>query len=99
MDFYLMRPGEFWEAIDAHSKEVTAGRRHVGELARGIALRLFNIGVDKKSRYTDPAKFWKMPWDEDVVDEGLVALESMSDDERAAQAHKFLKRIGWKTNG
>lgn len=90
-----MRPGEFWEAMDAHNKEKEADRRHTGELARGVALRLFNIGVDKKSRYTDPAKFWPMPWDEIKVDEGLERLESMSDNERSFEAREFLKRINW----
>lgn len=90
-----MRPGEFWEAMDAHSREKEADRRHMGELARGVAIRLFNIGVDKKSRFTDPAKFWPMPWDEIKVDEELERLESMTNDEKADEAQRFLKRIGW----
>lgn len=88
-----MRPGEFWEAMDAHNKEKEADRRHEGELARGVALRLFNLQVDKKSRISDPAEFWPMPWDEPKVDEGLERLESMTNKERAEEARRFLERI------
>ena len=58
-----------------------------------MALRLFNLQVDKKSRISDPAEFWPMPWDELKVDEGLERLESMTDKERAEEARRFLERI------
>lgn len=92
-DFYEMRPGEFWEAMHAHSREKEADRRHIGELARGVTLRLFNIQVQKSSRMTDPAKFWPMPWDELHIDEELTRLENMTDEERSQEARKFLSRI------
>lgn len=88
-----MRPGEFWEAMYAHSKEQEANRMHSGELARGVALRLFNLQVDKKSRIADPAKFWPMPWDEPVVDEALERLQSMTEEQRTEEARRFLDRI------
>jgi hypothetical protein len=88
-----MRPGEFWEAMDAHNKEKEADRRHGGELARGVALRLFNLQVDKKSRISDPAEFWPMPWDEPKVDEELERLESMTNEEKSEEARRFLERI------
>lgn len=91
-----MRPGEFWEAIDAHNKEKEADRRHGGELARGVALRLFNLQVEKKSRIADPAKFWPMPWDDLHEDEGLKRLESMTQEERTEEALRFLDRIKTK---
>lgn len=94
--FYEMRPGEFWEALDAHSKEKEADRRHQGELARGAALRLFNIFVNKKSRITDPAEFWTMPWDEpSQVDPGLERLNSLTPGQRACEAREFIKKVGW----
>lgn len=93
--FYAMRLGEFWEAMDAYSKEKEADRRHMGELARGAALRLFNVFVDKKSRISDPAEFWRMPWDEEKVDEGLERIRNLSQEERALEAQKLIKRIGW----
>lgn len=91
----MMRPGEFWEAMDAHSKEKEADRRHAGELARGASLRIFNALVSAKSRIEDPTDFWRMPWDEVKVDEGLERLQSMSPQERAEEARAFIKSIGW----
>ena len=88
-----MRPGEFWEAMDAHNKEKEADRRHSGELARGVALRLFNLQVDKKSRISDPAQFWPMPWDEPATDKELERLQSMTDEQRAEEAKRVLARI------
>ena len=95
-EFYMMRLDEFWEAMDAHNKEVEADRRHMGELVRGATLRLFNLQIAKKDRFTDPAKFWRMPWDEiSTADEELERFEAMTDDERAENAKDFLNKIGW----
>lgn len=91
----MMRPGEFWEAMDAHSKEKEADRRHAGELARGASLRIFNALVSANSRIGDPVEFWRMPWDEAKVDEGLEYLRSLSPEERAEEARAFVNRIGW----
>lgn len=88
-----MRPGEFWEAMDAHAKEKEADRRHAGELARGVALRLFNIQVAPKSRISDPAKFWPMPWDNVAVDEEQQKFESMTKEECVQAARDFLSKI------
>lgn len=91
-----MRLGEFWEAWDAYNQEKEADRRHMGELVRGATLRLFNLQVAKKDRYTDPSKFWRMPWDEiTTADEELERFEAMTDDERADSAKDFLNKIGW----
>lgn len=90
-----MRLGEFWEAMNAYNKEKEADRRHIGELARGVALRLFNVQVAQKSRISDAALFWPMPWDEIKVDDGLERLEAMTDEERAEEVQKFLKKVNW----
>lgn len=91
-----MRLGEFWEALDAHNNEVEADRRHMGELVRGATLRLFNLQIAKKDRFTDPAKFWRMPWDESTTNDGeLERFEAMTDEERAENAKNFLNKIGW----
>lgn len=90
-----MRPGEFWEALDAHNKEKEADRRHTGELARGAALRLFNIQVTPKSRISDVTQFWPMPWDEIKVDEEMERLEALSDSEKAEAVQEFLRKIDW----
>lgn len=91
-----MRLGEFWEAMDAHNQEKEADRRHMGELVRGATLRLFNLQIAKKDRFTDPAEFWRMPWDEiTAADEELERFEAMTDAEKAENAKDFLKKIGW----
>ena len=81
--------------MDAHSKEKEADRRHAGELARGASLRIFNALVTAKSRITDPAEFWRMPWDDVKIDEGLEYLQSLTQEERAEKAQEFINRIGW----
>jgi hypothetical protein len=95
-DFYAMPVGVFWEALGAHQKEVEAERRHMGELVRGAALRLFNINLKRKDQIRDPRKFWEMPWDEPSEEEEQVkALEKMTDEQRAASARSLLQKIGW----
>ena len=96
-DFYDMPVGEFWEAVAAHYREVEADRRHVGELVRGAALRLFNINLKRSDQIKDPRKFWPMPWDDEVqqADEVTRSLEAMTDEQRTASAKALLKKIGW----
>lgn len=95
-EFYLMRPDEFWEAMDAHNQEKEADRRHMGELVRGAALRLFNLQLAAKDRISDPAKFWRMPWDEiTAADEEQMKFDMMTDEQRAESAKEFLNKIGW----
>ena len=96
-DFYDMPVGEFWEAVEAYYKEVDADRRHIGELVRGAALRLFNINLEKSDQIKDPRKFWKMPWDEPMVeDEVTKGLNAMTGEERTASSRSLLKKIGWE---
>ena len=96
-DFYDMPVGVFWEGVEAHYKEVEAERRHVGELVRGAALRLFNINLKKSDQIRDPRKFWPMPWDEPLEkeDEIMKEINGMTDEQRTASARDLLKRIGW----
>ena len=95
-DFYAMPVGIFWEALGAHYKEVEAERRHIGELVRGAALRLFNINLKRTDQIRDPRKFWAMPWDDSSEeDEQVEALEKMTDEQRAASARSLLQKIGW----
>jgi hypothetical protein len=58
-------------------------------------LRIFNALVTAKSRITYPTEFWRMPWDEVKVDDGLEYLQSLSPEERAEEAREFINRIGW----
>lgn len=91
-----MRPGEYWEALQAHFEEKNADRRHIGELVRGAALRLWNLQVDKRSRIGDPSKFWGMPWDDPAKfsEAGEIKrLSSLSPEEAQAEVDKFFERV------
>lgn len=94
-DFYDMPVGEFWEALEAHNNEVEAERRHIGELVRGAALRLFNINLKKSDQIKDPRKFWMMPWDEPFEESVGKRLSEMSDEQREKSVKGLLKKIGW----
>jgi len=89
-DFYEMRLGEFWEAMQAYWEEQTADRRHLGELARGLGVRIANLFVKKPMRKA--SKFWEMPWDGDGL-EAARAMEALPIEERARMAKEFLQRI------
>lgn len=95
-DFYSMRMGEFFEAMDAFRKEAEGGRIHTGNLVRGLCIRIVNLLVSKKDRITDDRKYWPMPWDApDVNDADEVArkLSGLSDEERQAKVNEFLSRL------
>ena len=91
-----MRPGEFWEALRAYNEEVSADRRHLGELVRGATLRLWNLQVSPKSRLTNARKFWPMPWDEELDGEfrEIKRLENLGEEDTQKEIDKFLKKIG-----
>jgi len=89
-----MRPGEFWEALRAYNSKVSADRRHLGELVRGGTLRLWNLQVAKKSRITDPAKFWPMPWDELPDDtQEIRRLTNLSEEETQKEVEIFFAKL------
>lgn len=91
-----MRPGEFWEALRAYNEQVSADRRHLGELVRGATLRLWNLQVSPKSRLTDTRKFWPMPWDGETDGElrEIKRLENLSEEDAQKEIDKFLKKVG-----
>jgi len=93
-EFYEMRIGEYFEALDAYREEKTADRQHIGELIRGATLRLWNLQVKKQSRIQDPVKFWQMPWD-DVIDEAdeIIRLNGLDDNQRQQEVNKFFEKI------
>lgn len=95
-EFYLMRPGEFWEAIRVWQADKEADRRHVAEMIRGVGLRLFNIQLAQKDRIRDIRKFFPLPWDEeDDVDEEAQRLSRLSQEERDREAQAFMKNINF----
>ena len=89
-----MRPGEFWEAMDAYEHKVRADRQHIGELVRGATLRLWNLQVAERHRTADPVKFWAMPWDDpDREGKEIKRLKDLSEAEKQVEVEKFLKRV------
>ncbi|WP_322290511.1 hypothetical protein [Paratractidigestivibacter sp.] len=91
-EFYEMPLGEFLEALESHSRKVEADRRHIGELVRGAALRLFNVQLRRKDQIKEPSKFWQMPWD---GDDELQAYVPMTKEESDRAAKSLLEKIGW----
>ena len=89
-----MRLGHILEAIAVYQEEKMADRRHLGELVRGAALRLFNVQLKPSDRITNPAKFWEMPWDEISDEEIEREVSSWTQEDRDRKAQEFLKRIG-----
>jgi hypothetical protein len=88
-----MTVGEFWEAWKAYRDEKDADRRHLGELARGMAARLLNPFCKGAIREVD--RFWPMPWDDRAAfDAETRRLEALPADEKQMEARKFLERIG-----
>ena len=95
-EFYLMRPGEFWEAMMAWQADKEADRRHVAEVIRGAAVRLFNIQLKAEDQIRDIRKFLPLPWDEEEKQgEEIERLNALSKEEKDAAARDFLKRIHW----
>lgn len=91
-----MRVGEFFEALHAYQEKELADRRHMGELARGAALRLFNINLRRQDKIRDPRQFWLMPWDETPEDENseeLERLNKLTDEDMDEQARAFLQSL------
>ena len=94
-EFDRMRLAHLLEAMTVYQEEKMADRRHLGELARGAALRLFNVQLKVKDRIKDPADFWPMPWDEERKETDIVkAVRSWTQEERDRKAREFLERIG-----
>ena len=89
-DFGLMTLGEFQEAWKAYRDERDADRRHLGELARGMAARILNPFC--KGAIKDASRFWPMPWDDNPSDEA-ARLDSLPPEEKQNEARKFLKKI------
>lgn len=87
-----MTAAEFWEAWKAYQDEKLADRRHLGELARGIAIRILNPFV--KGAIRDPEKFWPMPWDEKAADDAETRrIEQLPYEQKQIEAQKLLKKI------
>lgn len=89
-----MTVGEFAEAWKAYQDEKQADRRHMGELARGMAARILNPFC--KGSIKDVTKFWPMPWDETVDDDAeMRRIEDLPMEKKQLEALAFLERINY----
>jgi hypothetical protein len=89
-----MTVGEYWEAWKAYQDEKLADRRHMGELARGMAARILNPFC--KGSIKDVQRFWPMPWDEGGANDAETRrINSLPEEERQLLARQFLERIGF----
>lgn len=95
-DFYEMRLGEFLEALRMYDQSVVDDRRHIGELVRGAAFRLWDLQVRKQDKIRDIRKFWAMPWDELDEDSEVERLTHLTDDDRKVEVEKAIKKLGWQ---
>ena len=92
-----MRPGEFWEAIMAWQADKEADRRHVAEVIRGAAVRLFNIQLKRQDQSKAVRQFLPLPWDDEDEDNGEVdRLNNLPLEDKAAEAQALLKRLKLK---
>lgn len=94
-EFYLMRPGEFWEAIVAWQADKEADRRHVAEVIRGVGVRLFNIQLKPKDQIKDVRDFLPLPWDADEEDKEVERLAHLTKEERDEEARAFMEKINF----
>ncbi len=94
-EFYLMRPGEFWEAIVAWRADKEADRRHVAEVIRGVGVRLFNIQLKPKDQIKDVRDFLPLPWDADEEDKEVERLAHLTKEERDEEARAFMEKINF----
>lgn len=92
-EFYDMPVGEFWEAMRAYWKKAEADARHLGELARGAALRVFNVQLRRKDQIRDPADFWPMPWD--VKEAEATELSAEQKERSIGRLLGMVKNQGW----
>ncbi len=92
-DFYDMPVGEFWEAMRAYWMRAEADARHLGELARGAALRLFNVQLRRKDQIREPSDFWPMPWD--VKEAAAPELSAEQKERSIGRLLDMVKNQGW----
>lgn len=92
-EFYDMPVGEFWEAMRAYWKKAEADARHLGELARGAALRVFNVQLRRKDQIRDPADFWPMPWDVKAAE--ATELSAEQKERSIGRLLDMVKNQGW----
>lgn len=85
--FFFMRVGHFYGALDAWAEHEKNKQRFTAELMRMQTTDLLNIQLKKKDRIK-PGDLWSFPWDENEVDR-----KPETDDEIRKHNEAILKRL------
>ena len=86
-EFYEMRIGHFYAAMDAWGEHELSKQRFTAELIRMQTTDLLNIQLKKKDRLK-AGELWRFPWEvEDEVD------KPTTDDEIKKHNEEILKRL------
>jgi hypothetical protein len=87
-EFYLMRPGQFYAALDAWAEHEKNKQRFTAELMRMQTADLLNIQLKKKDRIK-AVELWRFPWD----DEDGERQRPQTDEEIRRHNEEILKRF------
>ena len=72
MEFWEMRLKDFFLKLHYYNEKKQRELEVYANLLRMQTVSLINVQLDKKSRITDPKKFWLFPWEiESVQDSGV----------------------------
>lgn len=87
-EFFKMRIGHFYAALDAWAEHEKNKQRFTAELMRMQTADLLNIQLKKKDRIK-AAELWRFPWD----DEGDERQRPQTDEEIRRHNEEILKRF------
>jgi len=86
-EFFLMRPGHFYGALEVWAEHEKNRQRFTAELIRMQTTDLLNIQLKKKDRIK-PGQLWRFPWDDE--DEERTDL---TDDEIKRHNEEIIRRF------
>ena len=72
MEFWEMRLKDFFLKLHYYNEKKQRELEVYANLLRMQTVSLINVQLDKKSRITDPKKFWLFPWEIESVQESGV---------------------------
>lgn len=88
-EFFELRVGYFYAALDAWSRHELNKQRFTAEIQRMQTTDLLNIQLKKKDR-VKPGQLWRFPWDDE---EGGEAEKPMTAEEIRRHNEEILKRL------
>lgn len=87
-EFFLMRPGHFYGALEVWAEHEKNRQRFTAELIRMQTTDLLNIQLKKKDRIK-PGQLWRFPWD----DEDEEVARPQTDDEIKRHNEEIIRRF------